>query len=648
MRWRDCLVVGVLLLGIAAIALAGTEDNALYLGGVRLDATQRSDGGWGWPLTYGAGTPSALNTIGPIGMGLAQAECNASNPSFRAALADTGALLLTKTNNFSPSDGYLATMLDSVFGGTAYRNFLMDKYYGPLAAGTYNKSGAGTLYSTATYVQLIRSQRAAGGTPNMAEWDLGMGVVGAVACGADPAAWVSGVKAQLNQHNSHAYYDVIGLAGALYGLAAAGQDFDPTAGDLAAASSVQDLAKILAGYQIKTGAGAGGFTWNANYVIPNDNDETVQETAYAILALNAVDRAAYLDAIQSAADWLIAMQLATGGWNDYLGDINGPGNPYGGENNELTGEAMWGIHGVYLSDVWVAPGGSDSGFGFGFLPFATIQKAVETVEGVGGTVHVAAGAYPGSVTFSAGSTTLLSDAGAGKTSISGPILLNSPHVTIGRMYEGFAIHSPITVSAGIDASTIHINWNDIYGLVTNNGDGTLDATYNFWGGGEPNTVGLVNADPYLPSPAETIYGFASSWGVSPEQALMMLWGMLLDPPAAPVPSPGYTATIVGGGGGGAEGAGAAYIVGDMVPLFLALTDASTGELVNDALVTYTVVFGAGSGAPRIVAFGVLSFDAAAGGYTGSLDTTGLAPGSYDVFLGFGNGQTVQYTIVVTK
>ena len=335
-----------------------------------------------------------------------------------------------------------------------------------------------------------------------------MGVVGAVACGVDPAAWVSGAKAQLNEHNSNAYYDVLGLAGALYGLAAAGQDFDPTAGDLAAASSVRDLANILAGHQIKTGAGAGGFTWNTNYVIPNDNDETVQETAYAILALNAVNRAAYLDAIQSAADWLIAMQLATGGWNDYVGD---------GENNELTGEAMWGIHGVHLSEVWVAPGGSDSGFGF--LPFPTIQKAVETGEGIDGTVHVAAGAYSGSVTSSAGSTTLLSDAGAGQTSISGPILLNSPHVTIGRMYGGFAIYSPITVGAGVDASTIHINWNDISSLVTNNGDGTLDATYNYWGGGAPNTAGLVNAAPYSPLPSDEILSIIGNSGITPDEAI---------------------------------------------------------------------------------------------------------------------------------
>ena len=42
---------------------------AFTFGGNRLVATQNPDGGWGWPLT---GT-SALNTLGPIAMGLAQA-----------------------------------------------------------------------------------------------------------------------------------------------------------------------------------------------------------------------------------------------------------------------------------------------------------------------------------------------------------------------------------------------------------------------------------------------------------------------------------------------------------------------------------------------------------------------------------------------
>ena len=282
-------LAAILVVGLLTATAIASEDDALHDGGLRLEALQNNDGGWDWPLNDGnPNSTSPVNTIGPIAMGLARGYWNSGDVSFQAALSNTGALLLTKTNNFSPSDGYLATMLDSVFGGSTYRDHVQANFYGPLAVGTYDRNGAGTLYSTASYVQLIRDARA--GLGNLAEWDIGMGLVGAAACGAGTAAWIDGVKAELNEHDSSAYYDVIGLAGALYGLALVDEDFDPTAGDLVSASDLNDLGDILAGYQIDNG----GFAWNANYVIPNDSNETVQETGYAILALNQLGRGNYL------------------------------------------------------------------------------------------------------------------------------------------------------------------------------------------------------------------------------------------------------------------------------------------------------------------------------------------------------------------
>ena len=64
---------------------------------------------------------------------------------------------------------------------------------------------------------------------------------------------------------------MVGLAGALYGLAYVGEEFDPTAGSHAAASNLADLAEILASYQINNG----GFTWNSAYVIPDDGNESI-------------------------------------------------------------------------------------------------------------------------------------------------------------------------------------------------------------------------------------------------------------------------------------------------------------------------------------------------------------------------------------
>lgn len=303
-------------------------------GGNRLVALQNNDGGWDWPLDDGdPNSSSPTNTIGPIGMGLAKAYEATGDPNMLAALQQVSSFLLAKTNNFSTADGYLAAELDAVFGGTTHVDYLNAHFYGPLAAGTYDRNGAGTLYDTASYVSLIRTSRASQGIPNLAAWDLGMATVSAALCGADTSDWVTGVEAEIDELDPNDYYDVIGLAGAVYGLAVAGVDYDPQVGAHASADSTSDLAAILATYQITSGSGAGGFTWNSNYVIPDDLDETIQETAYAVLALREVG--GYSEEILSAARYMRSVQLATGGWRNWEGSTQ--------ENNEVTAEALWGI-----------------------------------------------------------------------------------------------------------------------------------------------------------------------------------------------------------------------------------------------------------------------------------------------------------------
>jgi hypothetical protein len=296
----------------------------LLSGGDRLAGTQNADGGWGWPLS-GA---SQQNTIGPIGMGLAKAYEQTGSADQLAALEKAGSFLMAKTNTFSPPDGYLAAELDHILGGNTFVNHVKTYYYDQLAAGTYDRNGEGTLYDTEGYISYLRTIRESQGIPNLAAWDLGMGLVGAASCGASTSKWIDGVKAEINELDGNLQYDVIGLAGALYGLAFVNEDFDPTAGEHAAASDLGDLAAILAGYQINNG----GFPDNKNNVL-----ESNQETSYAILALNEVDRSTYLNSIQGASDYLMSVQLANGGWNNESG-----GNPLD-ENNEVTGEALWGI-----------------------------------------------------------------------------------------------------------------------------------------------------------------------------------------------------------------------------------------------------------------------------------------------------------------
>ncbi len=330
------------VMAVAVLCLLGTMMPAAFAdmtaGGNRLVSLQNDDGGWDWPLDDGDSTnASPVNTIGPIAIGLAQAYRAGGmvDAAQAAALQSAGSLLLAKTNNFSPSDGYLAAELDSIFGGTTYTDHVRTYFYDALAAGTYDRNGAGTLYDTAGYVDLVRTARANQGIANLAAWDLGMGLYAAQQAGADTSAWIAGVEAEVNELDGSAYYDVIGLAGAVIGLASVGDNFDPTAGEHQAAMGLGDLADILAGYQIS----GGGFTWNSAYLTAGN--ETVQETAYALLALNAVEGAIaganYGSVISGAGNYLLSVQLLTGGWENYTGN---------GENNEITGEALWALSAV--------------------------------------------------------------------------------------------------------------------------------------------------------------------------------------------------------------------------------------------------------------------------------------------------------------
>lgn len=63
-------------------------------------------------------------------------------------------------------------------------------------------------------------------------------------------------------------------------------------------------------------------------------DESTQETAYAILALDQINRAGYASEIAAAGAWLVSTQLPSGGWEYYLGAL---------EDNQATGEALWGL-----------------------------------------------------------------------------------------------------------------------------------------------------------------------------------------------------------------------------------------------------------------------------------------------------------------
>lgn len=66
----------------------------------------------------------------------------------------------------------------------------------------------------------------------------------------------------------------------------------------------------------------------------SEGNESVQETADALLALYEQDSAGYRTETIDAGVYMKVVQLGTGGWESYAG---------AGENSEITGEALWGI-----------------------------------------------------------------------------------------------------------------------------------------------------------------------------------------------------------------------------------------------------------------------------------------------------------------
>jgi hypothetical protein len=180
------------------------------------------------------------------------------------------------------------------------------------------------------YVSVLRWVREQQEIPNLAALDCGIGLYSAGLVKADTKAWLEGTKTAINELDTGDVYDVLGLAGAVLGLASVKVEFDPTAGAYAGAASLADLADALASYQLATG----GFTWNSHNMAEGAGNESVQETAMAILALNEVNGSKYAEVIAKASVYLESVVLSTGGWENALGE---------GENNEVTGESLWAI-----------------------------------------------------------------------------------------------------------------------------------------------------------------------------------------------------------------------------------------------------------------------------------------------------------------
>ncbi|MCF7891223.1 hypothetical protein K9M78_08400, partial [Candidatus Bipolaricaulota bacterium] len=270
----------------------------------------------------------------------------------------------------------------------------------------------------------------------------------------------------------------------------------------------------------------------------------------------------------------------------------------------------------------------------------------------------------------------------------GTLNINSSNVTIGKrvnnyISRGFTINGSITVGGGVDASSVHINWNNILGTVTNNGAGTLDATYNWWGSTSPDdsTVGSVNYTPHLPakvgtmltymetngitSPQAAIAGMVCGAGSSSEQAVCKLSGMGLNPDQAngllsqfglsrvtnainngkttskftellggySLPAggaAGLTNNLLAGGGGsiGGRRVGGVFTKGETGEVGFALLD-FTGNPSVDINPTVSLVLLDGDGKlDNLVDVTTAVYDNSSSSYVSTFESLNLAPGYY--------------------
>jgi len=301
---------------------------------------QCSVGGWCWPSGTGCCPNPPSNTQGPILLGLLSAYAHTGDPSHLAAaeLAGTWDMASQYTNGeyrSSAASPWALHSLSVATGDSTYSDWTATEFFDELTAGTYGPSDIDT-YGWIGAVQAGRS----GAYINLRPWEFSDIAPTAAAVGnansTSPADGVSQGQAFINaildglntlDSTTSTYWDYIGLAGGVYGLAATGTTTFPVinAPNSAMVDGIDnlcDLANALANEQNSDGS----WDWHSNITTPDPTDADTQNTAYAVMALVAAQDAGcgpYDAVIAKARDWLRSMQNADGSFQPYPGgDVN--------------------------------------------------------------------------------------------------------------------------------------------------------------------------------------------------------------------------------------------------------------------------------------------------------------------------------------
>lgn len=311
----------------------------LVLGTEHILDQQCHNGGFGWPHNDCSAT--FHNITAPILLGVLSTYYFTMDANELVGAVNGGAFDLTYTydngearfGSFTASFMYeLALAADN----TTFSTFAATGLFDELAAGTYGPDNL----DTAGWITGIQDFRT-GTWVNLRPWEFHALITPAEALGhlgqaeAFEDAVLEGLATLDNTDPDNVFNDIIGLAGAVRGLAFAGRStFPPISAPLHPGIDGIDTTEELAAYLASLQNPNGSWYWHSNLTTPTVDDEDVQTAAYALLALLEVDTltaVSYQPATEAARDWILSLQLPDGGF---------PSTPGGDENTEIEGEAV--------------------------------------------------------------------------------------------------------------------------------------------------------------------------------------------------------------------------------------------------------------------------------------------------------------------
>jgi uncharacterized repeat protein (TIGR01451 family) len=363
---------------------------------------QFANGGFPWSKGDASAAP---NTQGATALGLLRAWDKNHDPVLLAAAKKNGDCQLAgesciagSTYNgaggghhrFASHDPLFLHRLSIATGDAAYDNFVDTEFWGRLAGSSY---GASANLDLGGYIANVFSARSS--IPELVAWDLAKLAIAADELGHDAErdALMTAIRSSLEQAGpgtGHTTYDELALAGAIWASAATGIDLDPGAGGWASANSTADLAAMLAALQISAAPNAGAFSDTSSGVAGGGSDgPNTQATAYAMLALDAVNPSAYATNITNGYAYIRAQQQGDG---QILYRVGSLPTEAGGVESHAESLESYALN-QFQPDRWVGPSGTDTGdCSNSATRCRTIAYAIAQAARYD-TIHVAAGNY---------------------------------------------------------------------------------------------------------------------------------------------------------------------------------------------------------------------------------------------------------------